>query len=53
MKQIDNYILNSVIGNGQFGQVYQAEHIGTKESFAIKQMDLQKFERIPKLNEFI
>lgn len=27
MKQIDNYVLNSVIGNGQFGQVYKGKHL--------------------------
>ena len=53
-KVIDNYVLkesigksnsNNIIGQGQYGKVYRANHIKTDEVFAVKTIKLEKFKR--------
>lgn len=51
-KVIENYILNEVIGSGQYGKVYKARNMKTEEVVAIKVIPLDKFKEIPKLTEF-
>ena len=60
-KVIDNYVLkesigksnsNNIIGQGQYGKVYRANHIKTDEVFAVKTIKLEKFKMVPKLHEF-
>lgn len=35
-KLIDNYVLQQVIGQGQYGKVYKAFHIKTNATVAVK-----------------
>ena len=50
---IDNYILEEVIGTGSYGKVYRAVDKITKEIVAIKIMNKEKLQEIPKLQNFI
>ncbi len=51
-KTIEDYILQEKIGSGQYGNVYRAEHKKTKQLFAVKVMNADKFKQTPKLTEF-
>jgi serine/threonine protein kinase len=47
IKRVDNFLLEKIIGEGQFGTVYRASHIETKEPFAIKVIPKTKFKDNP------
>ena len=51
-KVVDNYKLIEEIGSGQYGKVYRGEHIKTGDNYAIKCISLDKYRRVPKLDEF-
>jgi serine/threonine-protein kinase ULK/ATG1 len=51
-KVIENYILQEVVGSGQYGKVYKARNMKTDGIVAIKVVKLEKFREIPKLHEF-
>ena len=51
-KVVDNFMLAEEIGSGQYGKVYRAKHTKTGESFAIKCISLEKYRKVPKLDEF-
>ena len=42
VKVIDNYVLQNIIGKGQFGEVYLGFHKETKEKVAVKLMKRDK-----------
>lgn len=46
-KLIGNYVLEKVLGQGQFGKVWRARHKDTKDMFAIKVISVQKIESNP------
>ena len=52
MKVIDRYKLEEVVGSGSYGKVYRSSTTDTDEVFAIKCIPIEKFRRIPKLNQF-
>lgn len=52
MKVIDRYKLEEVVGSGSYGKVYRSTTTDTNEVFAIKCIPIEKFRRIPKLNQF-
>lgn len=52
-KQVENYLFQEVLGNGQYGQVFKGHNIKTDEIVAIKQMNIEKFKKLPKLYDFI
>lgn len=51
-KMVDNYMLTEVIGNGQYGKVYRAQHVVNGEVVAVKSIPLEKIASLPKLREF-
>lgn len=51
-KIIENYLLDEVLGSGQYGKVYKGKHTKTGEIVAVKVVKLGKFREIPKLYEF-
>jgi serine/threonine protein kinase len=51
-KVVDNFALIEVIGSGQYGKVYRGKHVKTGENFAVKCIGLDKYRRVPKLDEF-
>ena len=51
-KIIENYILQEVIGSGQYGKVFRSQNMKNDEVFAIKVVKLGKFKEVPKLHEF-
>jgi serine/threonine protein kinase len=51
-KVVDNFALIEEIGSGQYGKVYRGQHIKTGENFAVKCIGLDKYRRVPKLDEF-
>lgn len=51
-KVVEDYVLLESVGKGQYGNVYRAENIKTKEIFAVKVMSVDKFKHTPKLSEF-
>lgn len=51
-KIIENYLLQKVIGSGQYGKVYKAMNMKTNQVFAVKSIKLDKFRIVPKLHEF-
>ena len=51
-KQVDNFALVEVIGTGQYGKVFRGKHIHTGENFAVKCIGLEKYRKIPKLDQF-
>lgn len=51
-KQVENYVLMESVGKGQYGNVYRAQHKLTKDLYAVKVMNLDKFKQTPKLSEF-
>ena len=48
-KVVENYVLQDVIGSGQFGHVYRGKHITTDEVVAIKVLKVDKLNQTPKL----
>lgn len=51
-KVVENYILYETVGAGQYGKVYRAKNSKTNETVAIKVVPLEKFNQVPKLEEF-
>lgn len=51
-KVVDNFALLEEVGSGQYGKVFRGQHIKTGENFAVKCISLDKFRRVPKLDEF-
>lgn len=51
-KVVDNFALLEEIGSGQYGKVFRGQHIKTGENFAVKCIGLDKYRRVPKLDEF-
>jgi serine/threonine-protein kinase ULK/ATG1 len=51
-KVVENYLLSESIGAGQYGKVYRAKNQKTGEVVAIKVIPLEKFNNVPKLEEF-
>ena len=51
-KIVENYILQDVIGSGQYGKVHKARNMKTNEVVAVKVVRLDKFREVPKLEEF-
>ncbi len=52
-KKIDNYLFKKVLGKGQFGIVYKAEHIKTHEMFAVKKIPKSKINSNPILKRLL
>lgn len=50
-KVVENYILQTVIGSGQFGDVYKAKRVDAEEYYAVKTIKLDKFTNTPKLHD--
>lgn len=51
-KIIENYCLEEIVGEGQYGKVYRAKDTkDTSKLFAIKVVKIQKFKENPKLEE--
>ena len=51
-KIIDNFLLESILGSGQYGKVYKALNLSTSEYFALKSIKiahLQKLNLIPSI----
>ena len=53
LKVVDNIALHEIIGSGQYGKVYKGQSLKTKEIFAVKSIGIEKFRRVPKLDEFL
>jgi serine/threonine-protein kinase ULK/ATG1 len=51
-KVVEDYVLMESVGKGQYGNVYRAQHRKTKDLYAVKVMNLDKFKQTPKLSEF-
>lgn len=51
-KVVENYVLQDIIGSGQYGKVYKAQNLDNNEIVAIKSISMSKFREIPKLEEF-
>ena len=51
-KMIENYLLQEVVGSGQYGKVYKGINVKTNETVAIKTIKMDKFKYTPKLEEF-
>jgi len=51
-KVVENYLLYETIGAGQYGKVYRAKNQKNGETVAIKVIPLEKFNNVPKLEEF-
>lgn len=52
-KIVEDYILVDVIGSGQYGKVWRAEHIKTKDQYAIKSISIKQINAVDKLKEFV
>jgi serine/threonine protein kinase len=52
-KMVQDYMLMDVIGSGQYGKVWKAQHIKTREPFAIKAISIQEISKLAKLKEFV
>ena len=46
-------MLVEVIGSGQYGKVWKAQHIKTRESYAIKSISIKQISGVEKLREFV
>ncbi len=51
-KKIENYVLDVIIGEGEFGKVYKAVNEKSGQVVAIKIIKVEKFKLSPKLEEF-
>ena len=51
-KLVENYSLLDTVGQGQYGKVYKALNIKTNQIFAVKVVKAEKFNSVPKLEEF-
>lgn len=51
VKKIENYYLEEVVGEGEYGKVYKATNERTNELVAIKVIKIEKFKMSPKLEE--
>lgn len=51
-KKIENYVLDNIIGEGEFGKVYKAVNEKNGQTVAIKIIKVEKFKLSPKLEEF-
>jgi serine/threonine-protein kinase ULK/ATG1 len=51
-KKIENYVLDIIVGEGEFGRVYKAVNEKTNQTVAIKIIKVEKFKMSPKLEEF-
>lgn len=49
VKVIENYILNEVIGEGNFGAVHRATNKNKPGNFAVKVIPIEKFQENDKL----
>ena len=45
-KLIENYLLQEVVGSGQYGKVYRAKNIKNESVVAIKVVKLDKFREV-------
>lgn len=52
-KMIGNYVLEKVLGKGQFGKVWRARHRLNQEIFAVKVMDVIKVDSNPILKKLL
>jgi len=52
-KVIDNYLIQKIIGAGNYGNVHLAEHIKTHKKFAVKVINKKAFHKEPILNKLI
>ena len=50
-KVVDNYILSTVLGSGQFGDVYKAKRMDRDEIYAVKAISKDKLDNVPRLHE--
>lgn len=50
---VQDYMLMDVIGSGQYGKVWKAQHVKTREAFAIKAISIQEISKLEKLTEFV
>lgn len=48
-KKIENYCLEQVIGEGEFGKVYKATNERTDQTVAIKVIKIEKYKMSPRL----
>lgn len=48
-KKIENYVLETVVGEGEFGKVYKALNEKTGQLVAVKIIKIEKFKMSPKL----
>lgn len=51
-KVIEDYTLQELLGEGQYGKVYKALNLRTNNLVAIKVVKVDKFAEVPKLEEF-
>lgn len=51
-KVVENYLLQEIVGSGQYGKVFKSTHQKTGEIFAVKVIKQEKFKNVPKLIEF-
>ena len=47
-KKIENYCLEMVIGEGEFGKVYKAKNQKTEQTVAIKVIKIEKYKISPR-----
>jgi serine/threonine protein kinase len=52
-KIVQDYMLVEVIGSGQYGKVWKAQHIKTREPYAIKSISIKQISGVEKLREFV
>jgi serine/threonine protein kinase len=52
-KMVQDYMLMDVIGSGQYGKVWKAQHVKTREAYAIKAISIQEVSKMEKLKEFV
>ena len=53
IKQIDNYILEMELGQGQFGTVFKARNVATDSYYAIKRIEKRKINSNPLLGKLL
>lgn len=50
---VQDYMLMEVIGSGQYGKVWKAQHVKTRDPYAIKAISIQEISKLAKLKEFV